>query len=209
MEKQAETAEVIDLTALKTELPAIVHVTAWAAEHRPLIDRLTELGIDAVVCPVAGPRRPPGVWVVTPTELAASPPPSHATLVLGDPNDVAQQRQALRSGALGVVAADSPTAQLRLVLVAAERGSALLPEGVGRALATRLAEPPVDVELEPRQQRIVEGLADGSSIEQVATICGISERHARRELGRVWHQAGVPNRTVGLIEMARWGYLEP
>ncbi len=57
------------------------------------------------------------------------------------------------------------------------------------------------------QLRLLDALGNGTTLNQAATSLGISDRHARRLLAKVWAALGATNRNAGLVRASQRGLL--
>ena len=72
-------------------------------------------------------------------------------------------------------------------------------------LLDRLEEPPTDLDLGPADLELLNDVAEGLTLDELAALRGCSTRTIRRELRTVWARLGVSGRAPGLVRATRWG----
>ena len=155
---------------------------------------------------------------------AAFDPGCHATLL--DPVEVTE----VRTGGIVLAAAKHPTAAVarRVIglgasgvidrrgdphaivpaLTAAVTGLTVLPPALGPVLLTRLDDPPAAVELDAADLELLQDVASGMTLDDVALVRDRSTRTIRRDLRDLWARMGVTGRAQGLVLAARWGLVD-
>lgn len=121
---------------------------------------------------------------------------------------VADARRALGSGASGVVDRRGDPGALASALLAAVGGFTVLPPNLAPALLTRLDDPPSTIALEPVDLELLQDLASGMTLDDVALLRDRSTRTIRRDLRDLWVRMGVTGRAQGLVLAARWGLVD-
>jgi DNA-binding NarL/FixJ family response regulator len=117
--------------------------------------------------------------------------------------------RAILAGAAAVMPRDAAPDEARRVFQAAVAGESLLPVEVVRALAS-VGEPDQG-QLEPPSGRELEWLrelAAGTTVVQLATRVGYSERAMFRLLSDLYRRMNVRNRTEALIRAQEHGWLK-
>ena len=118
---------------------------------------------------------------------------------------VADARRALGSGASGVLDRRGDADAILAALAAAVGGFTVLPPALAPALLTRLDDPPSSIELQPADLELLQDLATGMTLDDVALLRDRSTRTIRRDLRDLWRRMGVTGRAQGLVLAARWG----
>ena len=62
--------------------------------------------------------------------------------------------------------------------------------------------------LSERQLALLQAIAHGATVAEVASARGMSERQVRRILRQVWQALGVEGRNQGLVRAGRWGLVD-
>ncbi len=137
-------------------------------------------------------------------ELFVGPP---VVAVSEAPLDAGMVRAALAGGASGVVERDVDAVELGAVLGAAAAGHSTVRDDLVRDLLTKLDEPPADLDLRAGDLELLQDVADGLTLDELAAARRQSSRTIRRELRDIWARLGVPGRAPGLVRAARWGLL--
>ena len=140
-------------------------------------------------------------------ELAEGPVAGRVVAVADGPTAV-DTRRVIALGASGVLDRRSDRSMVEAALSAAVAGLTVIPPGLAGGLLTRLDDPPPTMELRPRELDLLQSLAAGMTLEQVASKRGRSPRTIRRELRQLWPRMGVTCRAQGLVRAARWGLVE-
>jgi len=116
--------------------------------------------------------------------------------------------EALRCGAHGTVAWESPPESIVPIVVGVLEGQTVLPTAVARAIAIGGA-PLYDPEwVTPEEVDWLRLLARGVSVQQLAQKVGYSERALYRLLHGLYGRMRVANRTEAILQASRWGLLD-
>lgn len=121
---------------------------------------------------------------------------------------VPEARRALGLGASGIVDTGAGPDTLTAAFGAAASGLTVLPPDIAPVLLARLQEPSSAVELSPADLELLQDLASGMTLDEVALLRDRSTRTVRRDLRDLWHRMGVRGRAPGLVLAARWGLVD-
>ena len=130
---------------------------------------------------------------------------SGVVLAVGSATGAEAYRLALRSGAAGLLDWWSSPEEVSAAIHAAREGYCVVPQGVSVALGERLDEPPLGLELSEDQLSLLQSVAEGLTVEELAAERRMSERHLRRHLRVIWDMLGASGRATGLVRATRWG----
>ena len=121
---------------------------------------------------------------------------------------VADTRRVLGLGLAGVIDRRGEPDAIVPALTAAVAGLTVLPPVLAPVLLTRLEDPPPTVELEAADLELLQDVASGMTLDDVALVRDRSTRTIRRELRDLWARMGVTGRAQGLVLAARWGLVD-
>jgi DNA-binding NarL/FixJ family response regulator len=110
---------------------------------------------------------------------------------------------ALSSGADAAVHRDAPLAEILSVFQAALGDRTLLPTGVARTLAEDGGVGCAAPELCDEERALLQTLAAGDTVSQIAEAMGFSDREMYRRLRRLYRRLGCKNRSEALVLAAR------
>jgi SARP family transcriptional regulator, regulator of embCAB operon len=153
-------------------------------------------GMDGITATAAIRAAHPDVRVVTVTSFAE-----------GD-----KIKAALAAGSSGYVLKHAEAEEVARAVRAAHRGEVQLDGQAARALSRELASPaqtpsPVRTaaapDLTPREEEVLDLLAEGASNAEIADVLSISERTARSHLSSILGKLGVRSRTQAALWAAR------
>ena len=133
--------------------------------------------------------------------------PVQPFIAVGDAAVTSAHRAALAGGAAALVDWWPTTSELVDALAAACAGRCVVPAAVSTALASRLDDPPAGLRLAADQLVLLQGVADGRTVEELASERGCSSRHLRRQLHTIWELLGASSRAPGLVKATRWGLI--
>jgi two-component system, NarL family, nitrate/nitrite response regulator NarL len=124
-------------------------------------------------------------------------------------SEASDAARALGSGARGALARDSDGARLVAALAAAERGVFVVDEVFAPTVIARPAErSKADASgLTPREQQVLELVAQGRSNKRIAVELGISEHTVKFHLNAILEKLDVDTRTEAVVQAARLGWL--
>ena len=115
-------------------------------------------------------------------------------------------RRALSSGAAAVITETATSAELGDALKQALDEKTVLPTSVARRLAVGGRDE--TNELITSEERVwLRQLYRGSTVVELATISGCSEREMYRRLQSVYERLGVESRSQALVRASEWGLL--
>lgn len=125
-----------------------------------------------------------------------------AVLVLSNVPQRAEVLEALRRGAVAVLAIDQVTSELAATLRLSSRGFVALDATAGSALLESLRLPAVPAPRLPtltsRESDILRSVADGHTVRRTAQVLGIAEKTVENIQARLFRKLGVRNRTGAL-----------
>lgn len=126
--------------------------------------------------------------------------------VLALVRDLAEARQALGAGALGVMERSLDEGRLLAAVAAVEVGLRVVDPAFEGLLPTTRGEGPVEP-LTPREQQVLECLAAGASNRGVGRRLGITDSTAKFHVNAVLLKLDARNRTDAVVKAARMGLL--
>ena len=125
-------------------------------------------------------------------------------LALVDDEDGAAH--ALAAGARGVLFRDAEARKIAAALQALVQGLTVLDEALAAGALRRISPPAALVEpLTPREQQVLQLLAQGLSNRKIAERLAISENTAKFHVNAILAKLGVESRTEALAQAARLG----
>ncbi len=142
---------------------------------------------------------------ITPDGELAPFPPAPPTLVLVP--DATWAARVRAAGALGALPRDTAPAALPVALAAAAAGFVVL----APAFAVQADPPPplpVQTPLSPREQEVLELLAEGLSNKEIGRRLFVSANTVRFHVAAILDKLGASSRTEAVVVGARAGWLE-
>jgi len=134
------------------------------------------------------------------------PLPEQDLPVVGLIWDEAQAEAVLGAGARGVVLRDSGADRLAAALAAAARGLLVLDDALGGMLPKpRDGSEPLPEPLTPREQQVLDLLAEGLSNKAIAARLGISDHTAKFHVNSILGKLGADTRTEAIVQAVRLG----
>lgn len=131
--------------------------------------------------------------------------PELAIVALVDGDDIDAHVSALRQGALTAVPVDASAEALLAATFAAAEGRTLLPNEVAIQLSWVEGNHEDVPDLDEVERRILDRLACGDSIRDVAEVLGYSERQTHRKANELYRRLGASNRAQALVRAASQG----
>ena len=134
--------------------------------------------------------------------------PQTKVLVLTTFDDEEYVTQAMRHGASGYLLKDTPFDELTQAIRLIHKGYTQLGPGLSSKAIAQSAPPSVQgwTELTPREQEILQLIAQGSSNKEIAQILYISEKTVRNHVTNILSQLNLRDRTqAALLFMKRGG----
>lgn len=128
--------------------------------------------------------------------------PTIITLV--DPDSPRLGHAALRAGAHAVVDRCADVHEFLLTVRLAQRGNALLPAGLLHELVSRRPATPA-TELDHADRELLQGLADGATIQRLARQRHQATRTVERHLQRLYARIGVADRVQAVAKAVQLG----
>lgn len=174
-------------------IPRLVETLHAIASELTVIDDAPTEGFDA--------------HVVIATEVSPPLPNGSGIRIIVTDIDETTVRCTMRAGVGAVMSPDISIKDARTVLSAALGGYYPVPRRLTPAIASHLEDPGPHL-LSNRDRTILEHLARGGTMIELAQELGCSERHARRQVRSLWNTMGVHGRAQGLVAAVRRGFLE-
>jgi DNA-binding NarL/FixJ family response regulator len=175
-------------------------VVGEAANGQGAIDSLDTLTPDVVLMDI----RMPVMDGVTATAQVLSRLPTCKVLVLTTFDDQDYVNQALQNGASGYLLKDTPFDELTQSIRLVYKGYTQLGPGLSPRLSVG-AESQSDLsifeQLTPREQEILEQIAQGASNREIADRLYLSEKTVRNHITHILSQLGLRDRTQAAIYM--------
>lgn len=135
-------------------------------------------------------------------------PPAAAVPLLALVADDEQAAQARAAGARGILQRDSGPAHLAAAIRAVAAGLTVLDEPNAAALIRPAAAPAGTIEpLTPREQGVLQLLAEGLSNKEIALRLGISEHTAKFHVAKLLQKLGAESRSEAVFTGVRLGLL--
>jgi DNA-binding NarL/FixJ family response regulator len=131
---------------------------------------------------------------------------SRALRVLAVLADEGQAAEALGAGARGVVLRDAGAARLAAAVRAVAEGLMVLDDAAAESvLRPRPAAPATVEHLTPREQEVLQLLAQGLSNKLIAARLGISDHTVKFHVNAILGKLGAQSRTEAIAQAARLG----
>jgi len=134
--------------------------------------------------------------------------PTVTVVALLDPQSVERSQTCIGAGARGCASTDWSGQDVVLALDAGLRGMAILPASLARSLASTEGNRTRARALSSSQQAWLRELASGTTVHDLASQVGFSERETYRRLRLIYRAMGVRTRTEALILASASGMLE-
>lgn len=177
-----------------------VHLSSGLRECRPFVSLLEAVvGADAVNVPLHQ-AQVCFVELCHGTDLPRVP-----IVAVTDLADLDSHRAAVAMGAAALLDLRCTASQVEGALAAALAGCCQIPRTVAPTIVTRLDDPPGDLYLSDAELLMLQGVADGRTVDELAAMFNCSSRHVRRRLRDLWSAMGATGRATGLVKAARWG----
>ena len=131
---------------------------------------------------------------------------SRSLRVLAVLADEGQAAEALGAGARGVVLRDAGAARLAAAVRAVAEGLMVLDAGAAESVLRPRPAAPASVEhLTPREQEVLQLLAQGLSNKLIAVRLGISDHTVKFHVNAILGKLGAQSRTEAIAQAARLG----
>lgn len=134
--------------------------------------------------------------------------PTLTVVALLDAESVERSQVCIGAGARGCVSTEWSGQDVVLALDAGLRGMTILPAGLARSLASTEGDRTRARTLTSSQQSWLRELASGTTVHDLASEVGFSEREMYRRLRVIYRAMGVRTRTEALILASASGLLE-
>ena len=128
-------------------------------------------------------------------------------ITLVDPGSPRLGYAALRAGAHAVVDRFADVRELLLTVRLARRGNALVPAGLLHELVGRLPRSSPDTDLDQADRELLQGLADGATIQRMARQRHQATRTVERHLQRLYARIGVGDRVQAVAKAVQCGWV--
>lgn len=183
------------LTELLTTQDGIA-VVAALADGREAVEQVVGLAPDLVLMDVSMP----GMGGVAATTEVLRRRPSTRIVMLSSYSEDETVLAALDAGASGYLLKDSEPDELVKGVRAAALGEVPLAPRAARALLASRSRAPLEGHLTPREEEVLDLVAEGLANKVIARQLGISEKTVKTHLTSVFQRIGVYSRT----EAALW-----
>jgi DNA-binding NarL/FixJ family response regulator len=174
-------------------------VVGEAANGQVAIDMLDQTTPDVVLMDI----RMPVMDGVTATAQILSRSPTCKVLVLTTFDDQDYVNQALQNGASGYLLKDTPFDELTQSIRLVYKGYTQLGPGLSPRLSVESEVQPEDLslfeQLTPREQEILQQIAQGASNREIADRLYLSEKTVRNHITHILSQLGLRDRTQAAI----------
>jgi DNA-binding NarL/FixJ family response regulator len=192
------------LRALLKSDPGL-EVVGEAANGQDAIAQVAALTPDVVLMDV----RMPVMDGVAATQAIGQQFPAIKILILTTFDDREYVTQALRCGASGYLLKDTPFDELTQAIRLIHKGYTHLGPGLGQAIAQPIAPiaPATWTELTPREQEILQLIAQGSSNKEIAQALFISEKTVRNHVTHILSQLNLRDRTQAALFAIQRGFV--
>ena len=135
--------------------------------------------------------------------------PHIPVIVVAPELGVAEFAASVKAGAISAISADEPGELLLATLEHAIAGRASAAVSIVRALSMRIAAGFGEaLSIDAVSIARLKSLAAGSTVSQMASETGFSEREMFRLLGELYSRIGVANRTEAIVWASRHGLLD-
>lgn len=215
---------------MNTEQPSVVVVDDQELFRGGLVGLLEERGIKVIgeaglavqaielVCElhpdvVLMDLNMPGMSGVEATQRLTAAAPLSRVLVLTVVFDDAHVIDALLAGASGYLLKDAPISQIVDGIRAVARGESMISPRVAGRLVHRLREPSVlrtavtGGELTPREQEVLELLAQGLDNNEIAEVLHLSQHTVKNHVSSILRKLQVANRVQAAVRAVRGGLI--
>ena len=186
--------------AFERILESEYEIVAKVADGRELVEQAHALAPDAIVLDVSMPRLN-GLDAARQLQEIAPAVGLVIVTMHGDPQVAADARLA---GARGFVTKSAAASELREAVAAVLAGSTYLTPGLDAAevdARARRASKRAGARLTPRQREVLQLLAEGRVMKQVAAELGLSTRTVAHHKYKIMEQQGIDS-NAGLVQLA-------
>lgn len=115
--------------------------------------------------------------------------------------------EVIQAGARGVVARDADGPRLVAALRATLQGLVVVDEAWAGTVLSPRSGPMGDVALSPREQEVLQLLAEGHPNKIIADRLGISDHTAKFHINSIFAKLGAQSRTEAVVRAVRLGWL--
>ncbi len=170
-------------------------VVGAAADGNEVIDLARETEPDVVLMDLSMP----GCDGLEATRRIVADQPDARVLVLTSFSDQRRIIEAVDAGALGYVLKDAEPDEIVRAVRAAARDESPLDPRVARALLEARRHESHEITLTPREQEVLECIAEGLPNKLIARRLGIAEKTVKAHLTNVFQRIGVTDRTQAAL----------
>lgn len=181
------------VAALLANEPTIAVVGA-AGNGAEAVDLVDGLDPDVILLDL----RMPVLDGVAATERIVARHPRTKALILTTYDTDSDIERAVEAGAIGYLLKDATREQLVAAIHAAARGETVLAPRVAERLVARMRRP-AQPTLTPREQEVLEAVADGLSNSEIGTRLVIGEATVKTHLLRIFAKLDVSDRTHAVV----------
>jgi DNA-binding NarL/FixJ family response regulator len=187
-----------------------IEVVAEAGDGREALDLIARHHPDVVLMDI----KMPGLNGIEAMSRALRETPGTRVVMLSMYANEEYVVQSLRAGAIGYLLKDAATAELELAVRAAARDEAYLSPAISRRMIQEYLQtvgdndPPLGP-LTPRQREVLQLIAEGRTMKEIAALLCISVKTAESHRAQLMERLGIYD-IAGLVRYAlRVGFLVP
>jgi DNA-binding NarL/FixJ family response regulator len=136
---------------------------------------------------------------VAATEQIVTKFPSCRVLILTTFDDEEYVSQAIRHGARGYLLKGTPATDLAMAIRSIYQGYSYLGPGLMAKALSPPASGSLESDLTPREQQVLQLLAQGAENREIANSLGISERTVKNHITNILTRLGLKNRTQAAL----------
>jgi len=185
-----------------------LEIVAEAANGREVLEQLESVAPDVLFLDVKMPEMDGLTALAHISELH----PELPVLVLSMYDDPGYVETAIRSGAAGYLLKTASREELIRAVHAAHAGDGYLQPEITplvlKRFATRTAHQEVDIDLAPREQEVLQLIADGQSTKQIASTLHLSESTVKTYLRTLFEKLGASHRAHAVALALRYHLID-
>ena len=115
--------------------------------------------------------------------------------------------RAIRAGAAGYLVKDCSSADIAEAIRLAAAGDTVLSSGLAAGLLHEAQQPPGASMLSPREEEVLQLIADGASTTEVADGLYISAKTVKNHLASIYEKLEARDRTQAVLRAVRMGII--